>query len=512
MDEKLLRALIPLNELPPHLLQHLVTHAKVLDLPPGSVVFKQGSRDDNTFYLLDGTVELQVDRIPTKEITAGRPTARYPMPQQQPRQMSAVATTPVKVLAVDRRILENLLIAANRPRAAGSQEWLGIVLASELFRRLPPANIHSLLDTMKSVPMAAGTVVIRQGTPGDYFYILQLGQCEVIRTLETGQEVKLSLLGPGAAFGEEALISSTARNASVRMTADGAVGRFTCEDFIRLIQKPVLKILSREEAVEQICAGRAIPVDVRLPAEHAESGVPGSINVPLAEIRAKAPQTLHRHFRYVVCCDTGSRSTVGAFILNELGFHATPVAEGLISGMVEVQPLIEGAALLADSWAAPARPAGLPPGGAPPPPAPSIAPPPIPQPRPIRRHEAGGQPTTFVQTHDDTPLPPEEARRLREQVAFLQEELELERQRFQEYTDQFRRRLQDKVQAIEAQAQERLAQRERLLEERFRKKAEEMRVLLDSRLQQERERLIQELSAAMRRRAEEAQRDKEDKE
>ncbi len=54
----------------------------------------------------------------------------------------------------------------------------------------------------------------------------------------------------------------------------------------------------------------------------------GAINVPLYFIRLKL-KTLDPAVKYVVCCDTGRRSSAGAFILNERGFQTYVLKGGL---------------------------------------------------------------------------------------------------------------------------------------------------------------------------------------
>jgi rhodanese-related sulfurtransferase len=56
--------------------------------------------------------------------------------------------------------------------------------------------------------------------------------------------------------------------------------------------------------------------------------MPKAINIPLYSIRLKL-KSLDRNMRYVVCCDTGRRSSACAYILSERGFHASVLRDGL---------------------------------------------------------------------------------------------------------------------------------------------------------------------------------------
>jgi rhodanese-related sulfurtransferase len=69
-------------------------------------------------------------------------------------------------------------------------------------------------------------------------------------------------------------------------------------------------------------------LDVRLPSEFQNFRVPDAINIPLYFIRLKL-NALDRNVRYVVCCDTGRRSSAAAYILSERGYDAYVLKGGL---------------------------------------------------------------------------------------------------------------------------------------------------------------------------------------
>jgi len=61
----------------------------------------------------------------------------------------------------------------------------------------------------------AGEVVFFQGDLGDNVYVIQSGECEVLRETN-GRQSHVAMLGPGDYFGEMALLSDVTRNATVR--------------------------------------------------------------------------------------------------------------------------------------------------------------------------------------------------------------------------------------------------------------------------------------------------------
>jgi NADH dehydrogenase len=62
---------------------------------------------------------------------------------------------------------------------------------------------------------APGEVVFHEGDLGDFVYVIQEGECEVLRTIE-GQEQRLAELKAGDYFGEMAVLAETSRNATIR--------------------------------------------------------------------------------------------------------------------------------------------------------------------------------------------------------------------------------------------------------------------------------------------------------
>jgi NADH:ubiquinone reductase (H+-translocating) len=60
-----------------------------------------------------------------------------------------------------------------------------------------------------------GETVFHQGDLGDFVYVIQEGECDVLRTVD-GQEQKLAELKAGDYFGEMAVLSDASRNATIR--------------------------------------------------------------------------------------------------------------------------------------------------------------------------------------------------------------------------------------------------------------------------------------------------------
>jgi rhodanese-related sulfurtransferase len=102
------------------------------------------------------------------------------------------------------------------------------------------------------------------------------------------------------------------------------------EDFKKLLNEPMLDWVTAAQAEDIIRSGGQW-LDVRLPSEFENQHLEGAINIPLYFIRLKL-STLDRSRKYVVCCDTGRRSSAGAYILSERGFQAYVLQGGINAG------------------------------------------------------------------------------------------------------------------------------------------------------------------------------------
>ena len=67
---------------------------------------------------------------------------------------------------------------------------------------------------------------------------------------------------------------------------------------------------------------------MRLPSEFEHYHAANALNIPLYSLRLKM-KALDRNKHYVVCCDTGRRSSACAYILSERGYQASVLRGGL---------------------------------------------------------------------------------------------------------------------------------------------------------------------------------------
>jgi len=337
IDKKTLRDLVPINALSVTHIEEITRKAVIEEVRSGRYVFKSGDRDYQSVYLLQGTVELVGNgRDVVSTVHAGTEASRHPLAHKQPRQLSARASGPVTVARIDSSLLDVLLTWDESAGydvveidAQDDDDWMTRMLQSQSFLQLPPSNIQQLLMRLESINASAGETIVRQDEEGDYFYVVKSGRLAVSRKASArGKEVLLAELGEGACFGEDALVSGTKRNATVTMVTDGSLMRLSMGDFNELLRESLVKELDFVEAQKLVRDG-AQWLDVRLPGEFENQSIAGCTNIPLSALRDQCTE-LDSDTTYIVCCDTGRRSSAGAFVLSQRGLSVYALRNGMM--------------------------------------------------------------------------------------------------------------------------------------------------------------------------------------
>lgn len=340
IDPSILSDLVPIKSLSPDHCQELATKSELVTLPQGKYLFKSGDESDRIVYLLSGQVELQNENGQSRVVVGGSKASKLPLEQNKINNASALAKSEITFIKVDPNLLDIMLtweqsggyevheLEEGEGVAVDDGDWMSRILQAKVFHKIPPANIQSIFMKMEAMHYKAGEAVIKQGEDGDRFYILREGKCRVIRkTRQKPEGVVLAILGVGDNFGEEALISGGKRNASVVMITDGVLMSLKKTDFLELMNEPILQKLTYQEA-KQLSDEGGVWIDVRLPAEFQARHLPHSINIPLPVLRNKLDK-LDVNRKYIVCCDTGRRSSTATYLLTQNNFNAYVLQQGL---------------------------------------------------------------------------------------------------------------------------------------------------------------------------------------
>lgn len=335
--ESYIRRFSPFDHLDHEYIAKLLEHSELVGKKPGTLLFRRGKTSDHRYFLVDGTVDLISAGFETTTVAAGSERARYTLAESSPTKVSAVAKTDVSLLKVETDFLDLALAwsdAASHNSSApvvnasietGAQlnemqvdyldhDWTSGLLSSPILTQIPFANVQQLFAKFERLSAPAGTEIIKEGAPGDYFYVIASGKARVTNitgktdiTLETGQ-----------CFGEEALVADTPRNATVTMLTSGELMRLGKEDFTNLMHQPAQRYIELENV--DMAAGDFVLLDVRTPLEYRLHNMPGSRNFPLAKLRSNLEQLAKKKL-YVITPEGGRRSELAAFLLAQEGFE-----------------------------------------------------------------------------------------------------------------------------------------------------------------------------------------------
>ncbi len=116
----------------------------------------------------------------------------------------------------------------------GAGRVLDFLRGVALFKELPEADLESLSAMVKEVSLAAGAELFRQGGPGDYAYVIEKGEIEIVK-LSDGREVTLAVRRQGEVVGEMALLEKAPRMAGARALSDSVVLAIGGGEFERLL-------------------------------------------------------------------------------------------------------------------------------------------------------------------------------------------------------------------------------------------------------------------------------------
>jgi CRP-like cAMP-binding protein len=342
VDSSDLAKLYPLETLRQETRDQLASEAAEAEYLRGEVLFRYGDIDSDTLYLLDGEISGEYPDGKIKNVSATALQGRYPIGDSQPRRFTAtVVSDSARIVRMDRRYTEKVIAWDQLSKAenfkhfddsADGNRWVFRLLQSRAFHKMPTGSIERMFQRFEEVPVRAGDVVIREGDAADYFYVIKDGAASVSKFLD-GVESIVAYLVRGDCFGEDALLSNTNRNATVKMMQDGRLMRLGKKAFEDVLKPPVVEWLTPGQASLLAREGATV-VDVRMPAEHEQRAIKGSVNIPLFRLREDAAERFDRRNKYIVYCNTGERSSAAAFILTKLGFNAFALQGGLM-GMVK---------------------------------------------------------------------------------------------------------------------------------------------------------------------------------
>lgn len=184
---------------------------------PGEIIIQQGDEGDN-FYIIDmGEVEIYVGGEKVLSIGEGGSFGELALIYGTPRAATVKAASDVKLWGIDRDSYRRILMGSTIRKRKMYEEFLAKV---SILENLDKWERLTVADALEATAFEHGDAVVKQGEPGDDFYIIVDGSATVTQYRAEGEDSQeVGLLGPSDYFGEIALMLDRPRAATV--TAQG---------------------------------------------------------------------------------------------------------------------------------------------------------------------------------------------------------------------------------------------------------------------------------------------------
>ena len=221
----------------------------------GQAVFRQGEEGDAFYIIRRGQAEVVQRRDGAEHVlttlSSGDHFGEIALLGRAPRTATVRALTGLSLLALrkgdfDRLLAPHVQVTARVERAIRESDDLSRL---PLLAELSPQERAAIAARLRREQFPAGAVIVRQGDVGDAFYIVQSGQAEAVVSTD-GQERGQRVMGPGAYFGEIALLMDVPRTATVRALTPLVVYSLGRADFETLLQR-LLPVLAAEAAARR---------------------------------------------------------------------------------------------------------------------------------------------------------------------------------------------------------------------------------------------------------------------
>jgi putative peptide zinc metalloprotease protein len=224
-------------------LGEIAAHVRLVGVPQGQSIIRQGERGEDFFVVRSGMFEISrveedgTDRV-IRRIERGRSFGEIALLESAPRTATVRALEQAEVFALDKgtfdRVLAGRLDVAEDVRAQ-------LLSAAEIralapFKGLDEADSGRLLRGASWRVFQAGERIVKQGDPGDTFYVISSGQVDVIENRR-----KTHRLVAGDYFGEIALLTDEPRTATVRAATPVRVLELERKAFDRVLAKSFRK-------------------------------------------------------------------------------------------------------------------------------------------------------------------------------------------------------------------------------------------------------------------------------
>lgn len=212
----------------------------------GEDVIVQGEMGDIFYLLEEGSVDVYISKKGQPEAkvhtyTPGNAFGELAIMYNAPRAATCRAQTSCKLWALDRISFKVIVVAAAMLKR---EQYMGFLKKVPLLEQLSEMELSTLADSLAEEKFNDGDTIFKQGDDGDFFYVVKEGVAICSQKDAAGQSKIVATLNEGDYFGEIALLTAKARQATVAAQGPLAVLSLDRATFTR-VMGPLDAIMQR---------------------------------------------------------------------------------------------------------------------------------------------------------------------------------------------------------------------------------------------------------------------------
>jgi CRP-like cAMP-binding protein/Fe-S-cluster-containing hydrogenase component 2/thioredoxin reductase len=201
-------------------LREVILESTIHAPQPDAVIFEKDDYTDSFFSILEGFV--QVNLLAKKDeksrftlLPRGAFFGEMGLLSGRRRSATVIAGKQCVLIETPRRAMLKLIASADAVRREIDMASLKRVIRTSIAPWVADADLEQMADHSELKSFRAGETIIREGDAPDGLYIIRRGSV-VVSKMIGGREIVLNYIPAGRYFGEMALLSDAARNASVK--------------------------------------------------------------------------------------------------------------------------------------------------------------------------------------------------------------------------------------------------------------------------------------------------------
>jgi CRP-like cAMP-binding protein len=234
---ELIDALPLFEDLPSEVLNDLAGRVQLRSVTKGEPVIRQGERAQSFYIVRTGTLRVVEEDPETgnervlRVLGRGESFGELGLVEGARRAATVRAVEDAQIFEIEKGTFDRLLAdMIHVPDFAPTIQAIADLRELPCFSHLEPDELAELLNHGAWENYPPGEEIVVQGEPGDAFYAIGSGQVEVFEDARLA-----SRLGPGAYFGEIALLTDSPRTATVRAATLTRAYRLDREGFEQLV-------------------------------------------------------------------------------------------------------------------------------------------------------------------------------------------------------------------------------------------------------------------------------------